>query len=326
MKSTKVICLGNQKGGCAKTTDCLNIAYCFANTKKYKVLLIDLDSQGSASLNVGINITDDNVNTIDVLLGAYVRREITHFDWEDVKNFIYTPSYFTRKRVPGTTRWESTDEPFGFDVMPSALPLSLVELQMALAANGTNDGKIYIYYLYDLVQCIKENTDYDYIIIDTPPALGSLSMSAMMASDGIIVPSNLDIMSFRGIQSFKESADYVKEVASRRGINHRGIIGILLSLYSERRSVDKALEEYVHEFYPTPTFQHQIRESSDAKKANAEGLLFCQISKKAREDFDNLIDEIEFALNDEEGWLKHNEEVWTKIKQQRGLTDRGGDE
>lgn len=313
---TRVICLGNQKGGCAKTSDCLNIAYSFANTKGYKVLLIDLDSQGSASLNVGINVADEDINTIDELLGAYVKKEITSFDWEDVKNFIYTPTYLTRKRN-GNNKWETAQQPFGFDIIPSALPLSLVELQMALVASQNTNGKIYLYYLDDLIQCIKENADYDYIIIDTPPALGSLSMNAMMASDGVIVPSNLDIMSFRGIQSFKESADYVQSLAKQKGRDHRGILGILLSLYSERRSVDKALEEYVHEFYPTPTFQHQIRESSDAKRANAEGVLFAQINKKAKEDFDLVCDEIEFALNDKEGWEKKTEEVWQEIKKSR---------
>ena len=317
MKETKVICLGNQKGGCAKTSDCLNIAYCFAKTMGCKVLLIYRDSQGSASLNLGVNITDDDTNTIDELLGAYVKKEITSFDWEDVQNFIYTPTFLTRRRIPGTTRWENVDEPFGFDIIPSALPLSLVELQMALVGSRNTDGKIYLYYLYDLVQCIKENADYDYIIIDTPPALGSLSMNAMMAANAIIVPSNLDIMSFRGIQSFKESADYVQDVAKKRGIEHRGILGILLSLYSERRSVDKALEEYVHEFYPTPTFQHQIRESSDARRANAEGLLFAQINKKAKEDFDAVCKEIEYALSDKEGWEKKTKEIWDEIKRQR---------
>ena len=188
---------------------------------------------------------------------------------------------------------------------------------MALVASQNSNGKINLYYLDDLIQCIKENADYDYIIIDTPPALGSLSMNAMMASDGVIVPSNLDIMSFRGIQSFKESADYVQSLARQKGRDHRGILGILLSLYSERRSVDKALEEYVHEFYPTPTFQHQIRESSDAKRANAEGVLFAQINKKAKEDFDMVCDEIEFALNDKEGWEKKTEEVWQEIKRSR---------
>ena len=316
-KKTRVITLGNQKGGCAKTSDCLNIAYCLANTKHYKTLLIDLDSQGSASLNVGINIADENVNTIDELLGAYVKREIDTFDWEDVKNFIYTPTYMARKRVDGSAQWENANIPFGFDIIPSALPLSLVELQMAMAGAKTTSGKIYLYYVYDLVKCIKENADYDYIIIDTPPALGALTTCAMMAAEAIIVPSNLDIMSFRGIQSFKESADYIQETAKKQGIEHRGILGILLSLYSERRSVDKALEEYVHEFYPTPTFQTQIRESSDAKRANATGLLFSMINKKARADFDALIDEIEFAISDPEGWKKKTEEVWKKIKAER---------
>lgn len=314
-QKTKVICLGNQKGGCSKTTDCLGICYSLANTKGKKVLLIDLDSQGSASLNLGINITDDDVNTIDELLGAYVTKQITAFGWDDVKNFIYTPTYLARRRVPNSSKWETVQLPFGFDVMPSALPLSVVELQMSLAANG---GKIYSYYVYDMIECIKQNADYDYIVLDTPPALGAISVSSMTAAvDGIIIPSNLDIMSFRGIQSFKESADYVVRASESRGIKHRGILGILLSLYSERRSVDRALEEYVHEFYPTPTFQSQIRESSDAKRANAESLLFSQINKKAKEDFDALVDEIEFAINDKEGWEKKTDEVWKMIKEKR---------
>lgn len=319
-QKTKVICLGNQKGGCSKTTDCLGICYSLANTKGKKVLLIDLDSQGSASLNLGINITDDNVNTIDELLGAYVTKQITAFGWDDVKNFIYTPTYLARRRIPNSSKWETVQLPFGFDVMPSALPLSVVELQMSLAANG---GKIYSYYVYDMIECIKQNADYDYIVLDTPPALGAISVSSMTAAvDGIIIPSNLDIMSFRGIQSFKESADYVVRASESRGIKHRGILGILLSLYSERRSVDRALEEYVHEFYPTPTFQSQIRESSDAKRANAESLLFSQINKKAKEDFDALVDEIEFAINDKEGWEKKTEEVWKKIKEKREAGNR----
>lgn len=316
---TRVLTFGNQKGGVSKSTTSLCCSYAFANYKNKKVLLIDLDSQGSSSLNLGINITDDDVNTIDVLLGAYVKREITSFDWEDVQNFIYTPTYSARRRVEGSIEWETVDIPFGFDVMPSSLPLSLVELQMAIAGGQTSDGRIYSYYLYDLIECIKENADYDYIIIDTPPSLGSLSVNAMTAAtSGIIIPSNLDLMSYRGILSFKESADFVQKAAEHRGIKHRGILGIVLSLYSERRSVDKALEEYVHDFYPTPTFQTQIRESSDAKRATAEGLLFVQINKKAKEDFTKFVEEIEYAIDDPEGWKSNNEKIWQEIKKQRG--------
>ena len=121
MKNSKVICLGNQKGGCAKTSDCLNIAYCLANTKGYKVLLIDFDSQGSASLNLGIDISDDDTNTIDEIMGAYVNGTIDRFDWEDVKEFIYTPTYFARRRVANSAKWESVNMPFGFDIIPAAM-------------------------------------------------------------------------------------------------------------------------------------------------------------------------------------------------------------
>lgn len=316
-KDTKVLALGNQKGGCAKTTDCLNIARSYS-LKGKKVLLIDLDSQGSSGLNLGLPIADENLNTIDEILGAYVRREIDTILWDDLCNFIYSPTYLTRKRIANTTKWETVHEPFGFDIIPSSLPLSLVELQMSLASGQNNSGKIYSYYVYDLVDVIKQNADYDYIIIDTPPALGALSINAMTAAtSGIIIPSNLDIMSFRGIQSFKESAEFVQQAAKERGIEHRGILGILLSLYSQFRVIDRALEEYVKEYYPTPTFSSTIRESSDAKRANAEGLLFTQINKKAQADFDKLTDEIDFAINNKDAWEKRNEEIWQNLKNQR---------
>lgn len=321
---TRVICCANQKGGVAKTSTVLNIAYSYSQKEK-KVLIIDQDSQSSVAQGLGINPTDENVNTNDELLGAYVRREIEKFEWDDIFHFIYTPSYLTRHRVPNTSKWESVYEPFGFDVMPSGLALSLVELQMSIAGGAHESRKIYSYYLYDLIECIKENANYDYIIIDTPPALGALSINAMTAAvDGIIIPSNLDIMSFRGIASFKESADYVTEACNARGIKHRGILGILLSLYSERRTVDKALEEYVYTYYPVPLLQTEIHESADAKRANLQGLLFSQINKRAKNDFDKLTDEIDFAIEHPEEWAEQAKEKYQQIKKQR--EESNGDE
>ena len=316
----KIIAIANQKGGVGKTTASLNIAYCLANTKGYKVLLIDLDSQGSSGLNLGIDVFDENVRCIEELLDKVVSGEETSFRWDEVKEYIQTPTFMTRKRVEGKPNWETVNEPFGFDIIPSSLPLALVELRMGIKASNTSSGKINHYYVTNLIECIKENTDYDYIIIDTPPALGSLSINAMSAAtSGIIVPSNLDIMSFRGIKSFEESANYAKRSCiEKRKVHHNGILGILLLLYSERRTVDRALETYVHEFYPTPTFTTQIRESSDCRRANASGVLFAQINKKARADFDKLIDEIEFAINDPKGWEEKSNEVWEQVKKNRG--------
>lgn len=78
----KVLCLGNQKGGCSKTSSCLNLCYSLSNAYNKKVLLIDMDSQGSSSLNLGIDISDDETNTIDKLLGPVVMREKKGYDWK----------------------------------------------------------------------------------------------------------------------------------------------------------------------------------------------------------------------------------------------------
>ena len=101
-------------------------------------------------------------------------------------------------------------------------------------------------------------------------------------------------MSFRGIKSFEESV----EAAKKLNPNHKGILGILLSLYFDKRAVDNALAKYIEEFYPIPVFKTQIPDSTDAKRANASGLLFSQVNKKAKKAFDELCKEIMDAVGD----------------------------
>lgn len=286
---TKVIALGNQKGGVGKTTNTLNLSYALANTYGQKVLMIDMDSQGSAGLNLGIDIADDNTHTIDQLLEPYVMGKVRDISWEAVKQCIYTPTFGDRMRDPANKlRWIETQTPFGFDIIPSSLYLSVVELQMGIIGGQTRKG-IYQYYLRDVIRVIRNNADYDFIVIDTPPSLGALSINSMAAAtDGIIVVTNLDIMSIRGIDSFIESSETVKRTNSA----HRGIMGILLALYSERRTVDKTIDEWIKQFLPIPTFDTRIPESADVKKANSSLLLFSQINKKAKTAYDSLAKEV----------------------------------
>lgn len=289
----KILTVGNQKGGVGKSTISLNLCYSLANTYGKKVLLIDMDSQGSSSLNLGIDISDEDINTIDMLLEPVVTQQTKTFDWDEVKDYIYTPTYQNRKRDPeNRMQWVTIATPFGFDCIPSSLHLSVVELQMGLIGGMTNRS-IYAYYLRDLLDVIQQHVDYDYVVIDTPPSLGSLSVNAMAAAkDGIIVTSNTDVMSLRGVDSFIESAETVK----RLNKNHRGIIGILLSLYSERRTVDRAIDDWVESFLPIPTFKTRIPESSDVKKANSSMVLFSQINKKGKAAFDAFAAEVIAAV------------------------------
>lgn len=292
--STKVLCFGNQKGGVAKTTSTLNVAYQLANSYGKKVLLIDMDSQGSASLNVGIDISGEDVNTVDTLLEKLVKREASSIPWQEVKQYIYTPTFADRIRNPlDKMKWMDVQKPFGFDVIPASLYLSVVELEMGLAGGASHTG-ISADYLKSIINTIKANADYDYIVIDTPPSLGALSLNAMAAAqDGIIITSSVDLMSIRGVGTFISTAETVKKLNP----HHRGTLGILLSLYSDRRLVDRSIEDWVQEFLPIPTFNTRIPETSNVKKANSSMLLVSQIDKKMDKAFRDFTGEIVYAVD-----------------------------
>ena len=288
-----VIAVANQKGGVGKTTTSINLAGVMGTYLNKKVLLIDMDSQGSAGLNLGIDIASDDVHTIDELLEPMVKGQIRSQSWETIKQCIYTPTFEDRERdSDNQMQWKIVNKPFGMDIIPSSLYLSVVELTMGVAGGVTGKG-INMFYLKTITDEIERNSDYDICIIDTPPSLGALSINSMAAAkDGLIITSNLDVMAIRGIDSFIESSEPVKKANP----GHRGILGISLALYSDRRVVDRSIDEWVKRFLPIPTFDSRIPESADAKKANSANLLFSQINKKGREAFINLAKEILYAL------------------------------
>jgi chromosome partitioning protein len=289
---TYVLTLGNQKGGCSKTSSTINLAYALASKGK-KVLVIDMDSQGSASLNLGIDIGDEETNTIDEMLDDMILKPNEPVDWEVLRNYIYEPTYQDRKRNPeNPMKWIDCYTPFGFYVMPSSLNLSVVELKMGLAGGASRQG-IRTDYLSKITDCIAQNTDIEYILIDTPPSLGALSMNSMAAAkEGIIIISNVDVMSVRGISTFIETSETIKKLVP----GHRGILGIMFSLYKERRRIDCSINEWAKEFLPIPTFDTQIPESLAFKKANSAMLLASQIDKGVREAFESLADEVIYAV------------------------------
>ena len=109
----KVLCVGNQKGGVSKTTTSLNLCYSLANTFKKKVLLIDMDSQGSASLNLQIDVASDDVHTIDEILEPIVLRKQKVAAWDALKECIYTPTFTDRIRDPEDRRKPGSEKTSG---------------------------------------------------------------------------------------------------------------------------------------------------------------------------------------------------------------------
>lgn len=285
---TYVIAVANQKGGVGKTTTAINLAYAMSQAGK-KVLVIDMDMQGSASLNLGIDTEDDETNTIDILMEERIKRPTSPVDWDEVKQFIYEPTYPDRKRDPDNhMKWIDCRTPFGFYILPSSLRLSVAELHMGLAGGVTRKGLRHDY-LSKLTDCISENTDIDYIIIDTPPSLGALSLNSIAAAtSGCIIVSSLDVMAVRGIATFIETTETIKRLIP----GHRGILGILLGLYCERRIIDRNIDDWVKDFLPIPTFDTRIPDSQSFKKANSAMMVACQLDKKIDLAYKSLAEEV----------------------------------
>ena len=310
---TKTIAIINQKGGVGKTTTTANLAYAFSQKGK-KVLVIDYDSQASLTncLNVGLR-ENETYRGIYEMMEWNLRKILPEEDeflasctFEELCNeCICTPKYIGREtqlNEKNLKRVVEVEKEFGYDLLPSHIALADYELEVTRSTRGDGGFK-----LYNVIQEIKKIRDYDYILIDCPPSLGIMSMNAIAAAtDGILIPTNLDLMSTRGVENLIEKIAEVQEMLSlvtKGKIVHMGIIGVVLNLYSERRTIDKTVENNLEKFYPIVTFKSQIPESAKAKTAVYSGLLFSHVLPKAEQAYLSLAEEIEERIKvmEEEG-------------------------
>ena len=169
----EVIAIANQKGGVAKTTTTHNLGVALAEKGK-KVLLVDLDSQASLTISLGIEPLEIKRTVVDILKKKSV----------SIKECIYKVY-------------------INLDIVTSIIDLASMEVEMLSRASRE---KI----LDRAIKPIKN--DYDYILIDCPPQLSILTINALSCADGVIIPVKTDYLAYRGLTQLNDSINEIKDL------------------------------------------------------------------------------------------------------------------
>ena len=198
----RVIAIANQKGGVGKTTTAINLSACLADLGK-KVLALDLDPQGNMTSGLGVDKDEIERSVYDLIIGNAGIEECI------CKNVLDN-----------------------LDVLPSNIDLSAAEIEMIGVENKE-------FILKNEMEKIKD--DYDFVIIDCPPALSMLTINAMTTADSVLVPIQCEYYALEGLTQLIHTIELVQE----RLNSSLQIEGVVFTMYDARTNLSLQVVENV---------------------------------------------------------------------------------
>jgi chromosome partitioning protein len=248
---SRVFAITNQKGGVGKTTTAINLSASLA-ANDLKVLVIDSDPQGNCTSGLGVSKDPDKPSLYHVLLGETPAPEaIRPTDFEGLS--IITAD----KNLVGAN-------------------LELVELENRETR------------LRERIRAIRP--DYDFILIDCPPALDLLTLNALLAADAVIVPIQCEFFALEGISELMDTIDRVRDSFG----HNLEIGGILLTLFDDRTNLTRQVANDLREFFKEQVFRTIIPRSVRLAEAPSFGkpILTYDPRSKGAESYIKLAKEI----------------------------------
>lgn len=214
----QIISFINQKGGVGKTTSAINTASYLAEMGKF-VLLVDLDPQGNATSGLGLGTSDLKHTLYSAMIGG-----------SDVRQSIIR---------------SNTD---GLSVIPATADLAGANIELV-------DVEHREYRLYDVLKQIR--MDYDYIIIDSPPSLGLLTVNGLVASDAVIIPVQAEYYALEGLGQLLETIDLVRDALQPE----LDIMGAVITMYDRRNRLARQVVREMRQHFPGRVFDSVVPRS-----------------------------------------------------------------
>ncbi len=247
----RIISIVNQKGGVGKTTTAINLASYLAKLGNF-VLLVDLDPQANATSGIGVDYKNIDSGLYEVLIGPHSLHQVT-----------------------------ISVNPENLRLVPANQNLAGANIE--LVTQPEREYRL-------LNKLIEIQNNYDYIIIDSPPSLGLLTINGLVASNEVLIPVQCEYFALEGLGQLLNTINLVKQYI-KPNLN---ILGALMTMYDDRNKLARDVFDELYRYFPNKIFRTVIPRSSKLAEAPSFGksILYYDPKNKGAKAYERLAKEL----------------------------------